>query len=50
MMNLVETLMFLLWGLFLLAAVLGILTEYRSNRLSESSKTGLEDDDPVYLI
>ncbi|MEL6134135.1 MAG: hypothetical protein AAFR59_12300 [Bacteroidota bacterium] len=45
-----DTLIFLLWGLFFLAAVLGIANEYRQNHAHVSQHDKLEDDDPVYLV
>lgn len=50
MMMLIDTLIFLLWGLFFLAAVVGLLQEYRSNQHEESKTPVLEDDDPVFLV
>ena len=50
MSMLLDTLIFLLWGLFFLAAILGIAHEYRQNHASISRRDRLEDDDPVYLV
>lgn len=42
----------LFWGTFLLATVLGVLNEYRTekNMIAESNDADyMEDDDPVFL-
>ena len=50
MTMILDTLIFLLWGLFFVAAVLGIANEYRQNLAHISQHDKLEDDDPVYLV
>lgn len=50
MMVFIDTLIFLLWGLFSLAAIAGLLQEFQSNRQTEQSVSALDDDDPVFLV
>lgn len=49
-MMFIDTIIFLLWGLFSLAAIAGLLQEFQSNRETESPVSALEDDDPVFLV
>ncbi|MEO0896320.1 MAG: hypothetical protein AAFY71_07985 [Bacteroidota bacterium] len=49
-MFLIDTIIFLLWGLFFAAAVFGLFQEYQNNRKVVEPRRELEDDDPVFLV